>query len=341
MKLFLVGDVHWSEYSSILRKQGKVYSQRLENLIQTINWCEKTAEETECDRVVYLGDFFDKPVLNDREISALNEIKWANSIPHDFVVGNHESSVNGLRFSSTKVLEKPNFTIRDTPYLEICGDISIGWLPYITEDDRKSLDDYFHGSTPKVIFSHNDIKGMKFGTLESKTGFDISDIEAHCELFVNGHLHNGAWLTDKILNLGNITGQNFGENSYKYAHRAAVLDTVSLGLEFIENPYAFNFLQVDIIKDEDIAGFFPKKKNMVINFRCDEALIQSLRDKLTTVALAESRVTSVRSKTHHNEGNEGEIEIEAIDGNKRFSEFMLDKLGDSDIVRQEILEVLR
>ncbi len=338
MKIFVVGDVHWSEYGSIVRKQGKVYSQRLENLIQTINWCEKTAKDEGCSRVVYLGDFFDKPILNDREISALNEIMW-NDLPHDFVVGNHESSVDGLRFSSTKVLEKPNFIIRDAPYLEICGDASIGWLPYITEDNRKPLDDYFHGVSPKVIFSHNDIKGINFGAMESKSGFEIPDIEKHCKLFINGHLHNGAWLTDGILNLGNITGQNFGENAYKYSHRAAALDMNSLELEFFENPYAFNFIQLDIAKEADIAGFSPKKKNMVINFRCDEGLIQSLREKLKTVDLAESRITSVRSK--ETRGDDGKIEIEVIDGNKRFTEFMLERLGDSDIVKQEILEVLK
>ena len=40
----IVGDVHWSEYSSIYRKRGTKFSKRLENLINTVNWIEETAE---------------------------------------------------------------------------------------------------------------------------------------------------------------------------------------------------------------------------------------------------------------------------------------------------------
>ena len=40
MKIGVIGDVHWSSYSSIVRSTGDVYSTRLENLIQSINWSE-------------------------------------------------------------------------------------------------------------------------------------------------------------------------------------------------------------------------------------------------------------------------------------------------------------
>ena len=60
MKILVVGDVHWSIYSSIVRKRGEIYSSRLENLIKSINWVEKVAQDQKCSMVIGLGDFFNR-----------------------------------------------------------------------------------------------------------------------------------------------------------------------------------------------------------------------------------------------------------------------------------------
>ena len=88
MKIGIIGDIHFSEYSSILRGRGQYFSQRLENCVTSINWAEEMTSD--CDQVVYLGDFFDKPSLNAEEITALNSIQW-NDRYHRFLVGNHET----------------------------------------------------------------------------------------------------------------------------------------------------------------------------------------------------------------------------------------------------------
>ena len=70
-KILICGDIHFSTYSSILRKRGEFYSERLENLLWSINWVEKTAEDNKCNRIIYLGDFFDKASLDSEELTAL------------------------------------------------------------------------------------------------------------------------------------------------------------------------------------------------------------------------------------------------------------------------------
>ena len=95
MKLLLYSDPHWCEYSSIIRSRGEKYSTRLENEINTINWVQRLAEDKNCNRIICLGDFFDKESLNSEEISALSEIRWS-SIPNYFIVGNHEAGINNL-----------------------------------------------------------------------------------------------------------------------------------------------------------------------------------------------------------------------------------------------------
>ena len=98
----IVGDVHWSEYSSIVRKMGNKYSRRLETLINSVNFVEQTAEENTVDRIIYLGDFFDRNNLNASEISALKEVVWAD-IEHIFITGNHEMLSNDLSISSANL----------------------------------------------------------------------------------------------------------------------------------------------------------------------------------------------------------------------------------------------
>lgn len=38
MKICAVGDIHWCDYSSIIRGRGEYFSHRLENCIKSINW---------------------------------------------------------------------------------------------------------------------------------------------------------------------------------------------------------------------------------------------------------------------------------------------------------------
>ena len=52
MRVLVCGDIHWSTYTSIIRKRGTEYSKRLENCINSVNWVEETAEEYKCDKVI-------------------------------------------------------------------------------------------------------------------------------------------------------------------------------------------------------------------------------------------------------------------------------------------------
>ena len=91
MKILCYTDNHFCERSSIITKYGTKYSLRLENQLASLNWAEQLAIDEGCAMIVCLGDFFDKPHLTDQEITAIQDIKWAEDIPHYFLVGNHIS----------------------------------------------------------------------------------------------------------------------------------------------------------------------------------------------------------------------------------------------------------
>ena len=355
MKLLLYGDTHWSAYSSIVRSRGKKYSSRLENLIQSVNWAEKTAKENNCDAIVCLGDFFDKPELNSEELTALQEIEWSKDITHYFIVGNHESPLTTLDYNSTNVLRKENFIVVDKPQRLISYGIDILFVPYIVEENRKSISDYWRETNEPstfvtqelkklIILSHNDIKGIRYGAFESKEGFDLKDIEAHCDLFINGHLHNSSFLNNKetILNLGNLTGQNFGEDAFKYNHSACILDTNNLKLTFYENPIAFNFYKIKIEKEQDLDLLKQLKQNAIVSFTCKDILVEALRNKIQNYSnIVETRIVIFKEITKLETDDQQIISINDVDHLKQFSEFVLDKLGASNLVKEELSQIIQ
>lgn len=339
MKILIRTDEHFSQYSSILRSRGTKYSTRLEGLIKSINWSEQVAIEQGCDMIVDLGDFFDKPELNAEELSALQEIKWAN-LTHKFLVGNHEMGINSLEFSSAHLFRLcPNSFVMDSPIIETIGNTEIGYLPYILELDRQPITDYINlnNNHKRIIFSHNDIKGIQMGAIISPTGFTIDEIESACDLFVNGHLHNGVKITDKIINLGNLTGQNFSENALTYNHNIMILDTNTLQYSLVENPYAFNFYKLGDIANYSKITF---KKNAIVSCSCKSSLFPAIKNRLEMLP----EIITYRLTTERDPGNTEEnasTQLQVADHLEQFKTFILSTMGQNDIILSELNEVLK
>lgn len=352
MKLLIVGDIHWSQYSSILRKRGEFYSQRLENLLWSVNWAEKQAVEHQVDEIVYLGDFFDRSDLNAEELTAFRDINWAKNIPHKFLVGNHELGQRTAEYSSIHFIESlgENFQVVDKPIQRKVARDRFLFLPYIFESERKPLEEYWRDTTPAgfisqearsgYVFSHNDLK-MRYGAFESKEGFELADIEANCLYFINGHIHNHEWASEKALNLGNLTGQNFNEDAFRYAHGAAILDTDAQSLSFVENPYAYNFYKLDLEDDPKLPQL---KSNAVLTVRCKESELAGLEAQLEEMErvgqVAAHRVIPVAEESAPADVDTV-VELNSVDHLKQFQEYVLEQLGTSEVVVGELSEVCK
>lgn len=360
MKILIYGDVHWSTYSSIIRSRGQDYSTRLENLIRSVNWAEEQAEKNNCDTVVCLGDFFDRPDLNAEELSALLKIKWAEKgiNAHYFIVGNHESTLSSLIYNSTNALKNENFIIVDKPQRLISYGIDILFLPYILEEERKTIYEYWKETEQpnmfytqevkkQVILSHNDLKNVRYGAYVSESGFDLKDIEENSDLFINGHIHNGMFLNDKdtILNLGILSGQNFNEDATRYDHLICVLDTDKLTLDFIENPHAFNFYKLEVAKEKDLKVLTTLKNNAIITLKCEESLLQKARDIISNQSnIVEHRIVSYKDQNIETDVKQEKLELNTVDHLAQFYSFILEKIDativPTDILREELGKVI-
>ena len=339
MKIGVVGDVHWSKYSSIVRSRGNKYSTRLENCINSVSWAERTLEENDCDLVVYLGDFFDSSDLKSEELSALNEIRW-NSLKHIFLVGNHEMGLNDLSISSCHLFNLlDNIEVIDKPgFSEQYKDLF--FLPYILEENRKSVKEYLKGKTDCIIFSHNDLKGIQLGKFVSQTGFELDEIENSCNLFINGHIHNGMNISSKIINLGNLTGQNFSEDATKYGHRIMIIDTDTLECEYFVNPFAFNFFKFDLTTDttyNEMIKVLWTSNNPVFTVKAFASDDLDFSDIFTIVA----HRTIIQPIVTHSESNEKAYESLSVNHLEKFKEYILNELGNSNDVLEELSAVVQ
>lgn len=346
MKILIVGDVHWSEYSSIVRQPGKKYSLRLENLIESINWVESQATQLGVDKIIYLGDFFDRYTISDKEVTALREVVWSPVTEHVVIVGNHESSINGLYFNCTSVLTPLGFRVISSYESETCADskVQIHYLPYIIEDDRKPLAEYLDTCYPdyaQILVSHNDIKDFRMGAFLSTTGFSIDEIESNCDVCFNGHLHNCGKVSDKIVNVGNITGQNFSEDALRYEHHVALLDTDTYNVTYIENPYALNFYKLDFTGEHDMQYLDELKTNAVVSITCYDKDKEAVSEALAqhTDKIITQRITTVRDAEKTVEIDLSDFKVD--DHLKKFTECCLENIENTDILSQELNEVCR
>ncbi len=347
MRLLIYADPHWSQYSSIVRKRGVEFSVRLENLINSLNWVVETAESHRCAGVVCLGDFFDKSDLNAEEITALGRIDWG-TIPHFFLVGNHEMGSNDRLMSSTNIFNLLKGEVKSEVEFVEMGDVTLGFIPYILESNRKKeferlggecLSDIVPKNKRVILFSHNDLQ-IQYGEYKSTVGFTVEDIENSCDLFINGHLHNGEKVTDKIINLGNLTGQNFSEDARKYVHNVMILDTDTLKYELIPNPWALNFYKVEfgsIISGEYNIKLLPA--NSVVSIKCNECYYQDVLNIVEeSKKIIAYRITVVRDAVEHTD----EATLISVDDHlKQFNDYIKETVGSSDLVLSELYEVCK
>jgi hypothetical protein len=155
-------------------------------------------------------------------------------------------------------------------------------------------------------------------------------------------LHNGAFLNDKetILNLGNLTGQNFSEDAFLYTHYVCVLDTETLKLEFFENPYAYNFYNITIKSDKELYKLYKLKDNAVVSLKVEESLMGKVKDIISQIT-DDYRLIMYKNEVVQDNEKTAELTLSNVDYLAKFSDFILENVGDFDVCRQEISHIVQ
>ena len=351
MKILVVGDIHFSVNSSIVRSREDVYSTRITNCLQSIDFVERLSESENCELIVYLGDFFDKDTLNSEELTAIQTINWS-PIKKIILVGNHEMGVSDLSKSSSHILNLiPNSTVVDSPNAISGFGYRLIFLPYILEENRKPIKKYIqeiysgYFETQEVksnyIFSHNDLKGVQMGRFVSEEGFTIKDLEDNCTYCFNGHLHNGCNVTDKIINVGNLTGHDFSEDATKYRHNVYVLNTDTESYRVIDNPFAFNVIKCEINDESDlekVTNICSSYNNIVLSVKCVDTLCESVKTIINSCKnICEYRLTTIVTS---NKKVSPDAKLVNTDYISQFCSYIIETLGDNEVVSSELQKVI-
>lgn len=342
MNILIYSDNHFCQNSSLIRGRGSRFSDRLENQIQTLHFIEGVAVDNNCKAIFNCGDFFDRPELNSEEISALKEIRWNTDIAHYYIVGNHDASDKALSFNSTNALASVhNSFIIDKPAVLCIEDSLIALLPYVSlnSDEYIPLEEIFSPSVTdgryrnKILLSHNEVNGLQYGKYVSDHGLSYKEVDSLFSICFNGHLHNSISIKDKLINIGNITGQNFSEDAFTYKHRCIVLNTNNLEYHFIENPFAFKFYKIDKDRYETIPTL---GANSVLSVTCDESQLDYVKSLIDSNPNIKYKKITVQREMHSDDSRFFE---DVKTPENKFSDFVLKTLGDSKIVREELSSV--
>ena len=152
-------------------------------------------------------------------------------------------------------------------------------------------------------------------------------------------LHNGQSITEKVITLGNITGKDFGECSFKHSHNVAILDTNTLELTYIENPYAFNFYKIEIDTELDITQLYKLKQRAVVSIKCNNQLVDNVKQAISELPnIIESRIIITRK--YEEAINTVDIDL-SVDHLARFIECCRSSIESSSILEEELAEICK
>lgn len=302
-----------------------------------MNWFENLAEKENCDKVIYLGDTFDKSTLNAEEITALQDIKFSN-IEHVFLTGNHEASIANLDFSSAKLFNSINADVVDSnKVISINDNVDLYLIPYITSNQSYSIKPFLRNDNKrKVVLTHNDIAGIRYGKFKSQAGFDVDDVEKNCALMIDGHLHNSCKVGKNIILAGNLTGQNFNEDALKYDHQAYIMEidsTGSINIESFINPFAFNFYKLYINKREDLKKLECLRSNAILSIQCSDYLIKDIEKIIKNLNVVEYKIIALYDD---NSETSDDTIFSAGDHFQQFIDYVQLKLPKSKILDEEL-----
>ena len=326
MHIGLYTDPHISMVSSIIvGKQGnQEFSGRLQNLVDSFKWMNNLFKEHCCEKIFCLGDMTDKPNLTAEEITALSR---CNVQEHNLIIGNHCRADKDGMISSLSLFKNIYYEPTVIPIPKDNGGYyNIFILPY--NSDIRDLTPY---KTPPfdLILSHNDIKGYDFGGHISESGYELSDILQACNLFINGHLHNGGWLVkDRIINLGVLSGVNFASCNGEWEPSVAILDTETGKLELFENPIAYKFKKLEVLTLPKLKAYLDNLPgtNYVIQVKVPEDIAQTARKVLDQSSkVSFSRVLTQRNTNKENQESTRDIITTTSSVYQKLREFITSK----------------
>lgn len=257
--------------------------------------------ENDIKTVIQTGDLWDsrKSIIVQSIYDARNYF-FDRLVAHDIkmisILGNHDIVYrNTVEVNSSSVLLEgysDHVSIIDKPTYFCSNKVKMLLLPWICEDNEKEIQDAIETSTANYCMGHFELEGFDmFKGQPSHEGQEVKNLDKFKQVF-SGHYHHRS-SKKNILYVGTpyeMTWMDFDDQ--KGFH---VLDTETLELEFIKNPYV---IHQKIIYDESIKTF--DKENLSIYKNCfiklivknkkDQFKFEQFLDSLNSIGVHEIKI---------------------------------------------------
>lgn len=193
------------------------------------------------DTVVHLGDFFDRRKYVN--FHTLYEVRNRVIVPLEkmgiklhVVLGNHDTyfrNTNEVNSLVELFSKNENFNIIDRPTTINFGDMCIGFVPWITNENNEESMAFIEDANCPIICGHFEINGFEIMRGVRFEGGPTSDKFKKYEMVLSGHFHHKS-TKDNIYYLGTQYQITFSDMNEKKGFH--IFDTTTRELEFIENP---------------------------------------------------------------------------------------------------------
>ena len=227
--------------------------------------------ENDIKQVLHLGDFFDhRKYVNYKVLEHAYECFISKLYEHgmtmDIIPGNHDvywkntNSLNSLQQILTQYKDRINIHL-DPVDKEFDG-LSIGFLPWMTQDNHDQCMEFIAKSKSSILVSHLELQGFEMGKglPVSSHGLNASLLSRY-EMILSGHYHTKSDKSN-IHYLGTqleLTWSDAGDP--KYFH---TIDTKTRELVPIRNKHVlfrrirYNDTETETITKNDINGTYVK-----------------------------------------------------------------------------------
>jgi hypothetical protein len=227
--------------------------------------------ENDIKQIIHLGDFFDhRKYVNYKVLKHSYDCFVSKLYEHDMTMdiipGNHDvywkntNTLNSLETILKQYSDRINIHMH--PNDKEFDGLSIGFLPWITQDNHEECMDFIAKSKSSIIASHLELQGFEMGKGLPVASHGLNrSLFSRYEMVLSGHYHTRS-CQNNIHYLGTqmeLTWSDAGDPKYFYT-----LDTQSRELTPIRNKHVlfrrirYNDTETEVITKKDVQGTYVK-----------------------------------------------------------------------------------
>ena len=241
------------------------------------------------------------------------------------IPGNHDTywkNTNSL--NSLRELFHNDINLYETPTTVDFDGLQVLFLPWINKENQESCELALDRSTARVLVGHLELDGWEVIRGINHDGGMDDNIIHKFDLTMSGHFHCKQ-NKGSIWYLGTQYDLTFADVYERKGFH--ILDTDTLGLEFIENPYKMFHKIVYDDAETDYSGldFFRYKDSFL------RIVVTRKQNELAFTSLCESLVASGVANLSITEDYQNEDQKEAVDISKGTIELINDAIDDMEI----------